>query len=114
MPRRSSSRSIRRREPWVLSIDADEWLDGELRTTCRSCRCGRRPSPGWQLRRTLTLYGRAGPVSLWTRPERMLRLVRRGRAHFDSALIVHEGLIVEGETESPARPPPPRTRPAAR
>ena len=28
----------------------------------------------------------------------MLRLVRRGRAHFDPALLVHEGLIADGET----------------
>ena len=50
------------------------------------------------MRRTLTLYGRLAPVSLWTRPENILRLVRRGRARFDVDLIVHEGLIADGET----------------
>ena len=51
------------------------------------------------MRRSLTLYGRSKPVSRWTRPEHILRLVRRGRARFDPALIVHEGLVAdEGET----------------
>ncbi len=53
---------------------------------------------GWKLRRTLTLYGRASPVSLLTRPEHIVRLVRRGRARFETDLLVHEGLIAEGET----------------
>ena len=51
------------------------------------------------MRRSLTLYGQAKPVSRWTRPEHILRLVRRGRARFDPALIVHEGLVADhGET----------------
>ena len=85
-------------EPWVLSIDADEWLDGELRKSLPELIAAAPSVAGWKLRRTLTLYGRAGPVPLWTRPELMLRLVRRGRAHFDPALLVHEGLIADGET----------------
>ena len=66
------------------------------RATCGPrCRALWRPmnwSPGWKVRRSLTLYGQAKPVSRWTRPEHILRLVRRGRARFDPALIVHEGL----------------------
>ena len=84
--------------PWILSIDADEWLDDELRTELPRLVGAEDSIAGWQLRRTLTLYGRAAPVSLWTRPENMLRLVRRGRARFDADLIVHEGLIADGET----------------
>jgi hypothetical protein len=54
---------------------------------------------GWKVRRSLTLYGQAKPVSRWTRPEHILRLVRRGSARFDPALIVHEGLVADhGET----------------
>ena len=54
---------------------------------------------GWKVRRSLTLYGQAKPVSRWTRPEHILRLVRRGRARFDPALIVHEGLVADhGQT----------------
>jgi glycosyltransferase involved in cell wall biosynthesis len=84
--------------PWVLSIDADEWLDDDLRADLPRLAAAEESIAGWQLRRTLTLYGRLAPVSLWTRPENILRLVRRGRAHFDADLIVHEGLIPNGET----------------
>ncbi len=87
------------REPWVLSIDADEWLDDDLSADLPRLIAADPSIVGWELRRTLTLYGSLKPVSLWTRPEHMLRIVRRGKAHFDESLIVHEGLIVDGRTE---------------
>ncbi len=86
------------RADWILSIDADEWLDETLRLELPRLIEVPAAVAGWQLRRTLTLYGNSRPVSLWTRPENILRLVRRGRAHFDADLIVHEGLIPDGET----------------
>ncbi|MBV9290254.1 MAG: glycosyltransferase family 2 protein [Hyphomicrobiales bacterium] len=82
--------------PWVLSIDADEWLDQDLRAALPELIAADPAVAGWKLRRTLTLYGSPSPVSLWTRPEFILRLFRRGRARFDETLIVHEGLIVDG------------------
>lgn len=87
------------REPWVLSVDADEWLDDTLRADLKRLIAADAAILGWQLRRTLTLYGALKPVSLWTRPEHIVRLVRAGVAHFDETLIVHEGLIVDGRTE---------------
>jgi glycosyltransferase involved in cell wall biosynthesis len=87
------------REPWVLSVDADEWLDDGLRAELPQLIAADEAIAGWELRRTLTLYGAAKPVSLWTRPEHILRLVRRGRAYFDASLLVHEGLVAEGRTE---------------
>lgn len=86
------------REPWVFSIDADEWLDDDLRASLPRLMAADESVAGWKVRRSLTLYGRSKPVSRWTRPELILRLVRRGRARFDPALIVHEGLAAEGET----------------
>lgn len=85
-------------ERWVLSIDADEWLDEDLRASLPRLMAADEAVAGWKIRRSLTLFGRAKPVSRWTRPEHILRLVRRGRARFDPALIVHEGLVAEGET----------------
>jgi glycosyltransferase involved in cell wall biosynthesis len=86
-------------QPWVFSIDADEWLDDELRDSLPRLMAADNAVSGWKVRRSLTLYGRSEPVSRWTRPEHILRLVRRGRARFDPALIVHEGLVAdEGET----------------
>jgi glycosyltransferase involved in cell wall biosynthesis len=86
-------------QPWTLSIDADEWLDDALRAELPRLLAVDETVAGWKLRRTLTLYGRMKPVSLWTRPEIILRLVRRGRARFDPALLVHEGLTADGRTE---------------
>ena len=86
-------------QPWVFSIDADEWLDDDLRASLPRLMAADDAISGWKVRRSLTLYGRSRPVSRWTRPEHILRLVRRGRARFDPALIVHEGLVAdEGET----------------
>ena len=85
--------------PWVVSVDADEWLDDDLRASLPRLMAADESVSGWKVRRSLTLYGQAKPVSRWTRPEHILRLVRRGRARFDPALIVHEGLVADqGET----------------
>jgi glycosyltransferase involved in cell wall biosynthesis len=84
-------------QPWVLSVDADEWLDDELRGLLSAMASAEGSVGGWMMRRALTLYGRKNPVSLWTRPERILRLARRGKARFDPNVLVHEGLIVEGD-----------------
>jgi glycosyltransferase involved in cell wall biosynthesis len=86
------------REPWVLSIDADEWLDDDLRSALPTLLKADASLAGWKLRRTLTLYGRLKPVSPWTRPEHIVRLIRRGRARFEADLLVHEGLVADGET----------------
>jgi glycosyltransferase involved in cell wall biosynthesis len=86
-------------QPWVFSADADEWLDDDLRASLPCLMAADGAVSGWKVRRSLTLYGQSKPVSPWTRPEHILRLVRRGRARFDPALIVHEGLVAdEGET----------------
>jgi len=85
-------------QDWVVSIDADEWLDSELRADLPRLIASESSIAGWRLRRTLTLYGQLTPVSALTRPEQILRLVRRGRAHFDPNLIVHEGLVADGPT----------------
>ena len=82
-----------------MSVDADEWLDEDLRASLPRLMAANELVSGWKVRRSLTLYGQTKPVSRWTRPEHILRLVRRGRARFDPALIVHEGLVADhGET----------------
>ncbi len=88
------------REPWILSVDADEWLDDTLRAELPRLVAADVATVGWELRRTLTLYGSLKPVSPWTRPELILRLVRRGHARFDDSLLVHEGLVADGKTEA--------------
>ena len=63
---------------------------------------------GWELRRTLTLYGSLKPASLWTRPEHILRLVRRGRASFRRLPARSRGPDRRGrDGDRPQRPPAP-------
>jgi glycosyltransferase involved in cell wall biosynthesis len=88
-------------QPWVFSIDADEWLDEDLRASLPHLMAAGERIAGWKVRRSLTLYGTSKPVSRWTRPEHILRLVRRGRARFDPSLIVHEGLVADDDGETP-------------
>ena len=48
---------MRRAQPWVLSIDADEWLDDALAADLPRLVAAETDLVGWRLRRTLTLYG---------------------------------------------------------
>ena len=49
------------REPWILSVDADEWLDDGLRAALPRLIAADEAIAGWELRRTLTLYGSIKP-----------------------------------------------------
>jgi glycosyltransferase involved in cell wall biosynthesis len=84
-------------QPWVLSIDADEWLDDDLRADLPRLLQAPENIAGWRLQRALTLFGRKQPPPKATRPERILRLARREKVRFDESVLVHEGLIAEGE-----------------
>lgn len=85
-------------QDWVLSIDADEWLDPDLRGELPRLIQTPPQVSGWRLQRALTLFGRKTPAPRWTKPELILRLARRDRVRFDENLLVHEGLLAEGET----------------
>jgi len=83
-------------QSWVLSLDADEWVDDDLRADLPRLLQAGDDVAGYRLQRAITLFGRAEPAPRWTKPELILRLVRRGRAHFDEKVLVHEGLIAKG------------------
>ena len=84
-------------QPWILSIDADEWLDAKLRAALPQLLAADASVAGWMMRRTLPLDGRERSLAAWTRPELILRLVRHGRARLDPTIMVHERLIADGE-----------------
>jgi glycosyltransferase involved in cell wall biosynthesis len=84
-------------QPWVLSIDADEWLDDELRGDLPRLLQAPPTQAGWKLQRALTLFGRKEPPPRATKPERILRLARREKVRFDEDVLVHEGLIADGD-----------------
>ena len=85
------------REDWALSIDADEWLDADLRADLPRLLQAPEAVAGWRLPRVLSLFGENAPPPRAVRPDPILRLVRRRRARFDETVLVHEGLAVEGE-----------------
>jgi glycosyltransferase involved in cell wall biosynthesis len=90
-------------QDWALSIDADEWLDDDLRAELPRLLQAPPDVGGWRLPRVLTLYGETAPPPRAVKPDLILRLARRDRAHFDEAQIVHEGLVVEGEIRDAER-----------
>jgi len=91
------------RENWVLSIDADEWLDEDLRAQLPELLAAPPEVGGWRLPRVLTLYGETEPPPPSVRPDPILRLVRREGARFDEDVLVHEGLVVAGDIRDATR-----------
>jgi glycosyltransferase involved in cell wall biosynthesis len=89
----------RARGDWVLGLDADEWLDDELRAELAAL-LARPPDQGpggYRMRRRALYLGRPLRGTHASR-EWKLRLVRRGEGRWVGAgdLEVHERLAVEG------------------
>ncbi len=89
------------REDWVLSLDADEWLDGELRAAVAevvSAGAGTGGTPGtpvgYALNRRSFYLGAWIDHGGWS-PEWRLRLVRRGRASW-TGVDPHDRLEADG------------------
>ncbi|MEA2905425.1 MAG: hypothetical protein QOI12_2812 [Alphaproteobacteria bacterium] len=78
---------------WVLSVDADERVTGELAQAIgQAIAAG--GADGYEMPRLSTFLGREMRHSGWY-PDHVLRLFRRGRARF-SDVLVHERVICEG------------------
>jgi len=82
------------REPWVLWLDADERLDAAAEAALRGAVAGREPAAGYRLERRTWFLGRRIRHCGWG-GERVLRLFRRERSHFEPA-AVHESATVSG------------------
>ncbi len=79
--------------PWVLLLDADEFLTEEARAAiCRALEAP--PVSGYWLPRRYVFLGRELRFSWWY-PDYQLRLIRAGRAEFEPR-SVHEHLVVDG------------------
>lgn len=81
------------REDWVLWIDADERLPAEAAADLSAAIAGAEAA-AFRLRRRTWFLGRPIRYCGW-QGERVVRLFRRSRARFDSA-VVHEGVQVDG------------------
>lgn len=84
------------REDWVLCLDADEWLDDELRAAVSAIVAGNASGSGnaYELNRRSHYLGAWIDHCGWS-PEWRLRLVRRGKARW-TGTDPHDRLEAEG------------------
>lgn len=82
---------------WCLSLDADEYIDDELRDEILALPLDRTEVAGFWIRRRDHLPGYGYPPSI-VHARYMLRLVKKGKAAFDTTQSVHESLTADGRT----------------
>lgn len=76
---------------WVLNLDADESVDATLAAAIRKEISGPNAAQGYRmpLRERLKGYGYAHP---WVARQKIMRLLRRELASYDTGLAIHESL----------------------
>ena len=79
---------------WVLSLDSDEWVSGELRGEIGRVIASSGNVVAYAMPRRSSFCGRYMRHSGWW-PDHVVRLFRRGAARF-SVDLVHERVIVDG------------------
>jgi hypothetical protein len=79
---------------WVFFVDADERATPELAQEIRQVVHG--SQAGWWVPRDNYIFGRLTRHAGWY-PDYQLRLLRRGRASYDSTRMVHETVLLDGE-----------------
>ena len=82
-------------EPWCLSIDSDERLDGALIALLPELLDAPEEVSGWRVARRPFLIG-YGYTKPWAHERRNLRLIRKEQGAFDLTLKVHEGIRTDG------------------
>ncbi len=93
---------------WVLSIDADEWVDAELAAAIRGVLAAGASPVGLAAQPVaLRVDRRSAFCGQWMRagswsPDRIVRMFRRGHARF-SEDQVHERLLVDRPVDGPER-----------
>ena len=79
---------------WVLSLDADEWIEPALAGEIRGAIARVDAADGYEIPRRSRFCGKIVRHGDW-RGDRVLRLFRRGRGRFSDDKV-HERVIVEG------------------
>ena len=82
------------RQPWVLSVDADEVVTPALRSEIEAALAASSPCVGYRIPRLTSYLGRPIRHCGWY-PLPVLRLFLRDRALFTDALV-HEEVLVDG------------------
>ena len=78
---------------WIFFLDADERITPELATELREV--VQRDEVGWWVPRYNTIVGKRMEHAGWY-PDYQLRLLKRGRAHYDLSRPVHEVVKLDG------------------
>ncbi|HMQ30410.1 MAG TPA: glycosyltransferase family 2 protein [Chloroflexaceae bacterium] len=84
---------------WVLFVDADERVPGELAAEIRAQLAGAHGAVGYWIRRHNLFFGRAVRGGGWY-PDPQLRLLRRDAARYDEARAVHEVAELAGDASA--------------
>jgi glycosyltransferase involved in cell wall biosynthesis len=84
------------RSDWVLSLDADEWIDPQYVAALRQAIADPAAPDAWRTSRRSRFCGRVVNHCGWS-PDYVVRLFRRERARFSDDLV-HEHLVVDGVT----------------
>ena len=82
------------RGDWVISLDADEWIEPEFIATIKRAIAEPNAPAAYRMSRRSRFCGKIIRHSGWS-PDYVVRLFRRGRAKFSDDLV-HERLIVDG------------------
>jgi glycosyltransferase involved in cell wall biosynthesis len=80
---------------WVLSLDADEWIEPPLSDAIKVAIADANAADGYEMPRRSRFCGQVVGHSGWW-PDYVTRLWRRGKGRF-ADVLVHERLIVEGK-----------------
>lgn len=80
---------------WILSLDADEWIEEGLRGEILAVLNGPAAKPAYRMPRRNRFMGEIVRHGGWW-PDYVLRLYRRERGRFNDNLV-HESVVVEGE-----------------
>lgn len=83
---------------WVLSLDADEWLDPEAIAPLQAAMAITDPPAAYRMSRRSRFCGSVIRHCGWS-PDYVTRLFRRGQGRFSDDLV-HERLIIDGEVRT--------------
>lgn len=85
---------------WVLSIDADEWLDATLADAVRRVLASDASQPAaFQVDRLSAFCGQWMRAGSWS-PDRIVRLFRRTQGRFSDDQV-HERLLIDADAKTP-------------
>ena len=87
---------------WVLSLDADEWVDGPLAEQIKNAIADPGNSAGFEMQRRSRFCGKVVRHGSWS-ADRVLRLFRREAGRFTD-YIVHERVVLQGNLSRLSHP----------